>query len=124
MARNLTFESILSIKGRVLKRPEGQKHKRMRTGDIEVEVESLKVLNTASSNIPFIIRDYNKANEIIQMKYRYISLRYPGLQKNLRLRSEVIMKMREYLIKECNFVDIETPTLFKNTPEVCISEWY
>ncbi|XP_033344716.1 aspartate--tRNA ligase, mitochondrial [Bombus vosnesenskii] len=117
MARNLTFESILSIEGRVLKRPEGQKNKCMGTGDIEVEIKSLKVLNIASLNIPFIIRDYNKANENVQMKYRYISLRYPELQKNLRLRSEVIMKMREYLIKECNFVDIETPTLFKNTPE-------
>lgn len=124
MARNLTFESILSIEGRVLKRPEGQNNKCMGTGDIEVEIKSLKVLNIASLNIPFIIRDYNKANENVQMKYRYISLRYPELQKNLRLRSEVIMKMREYLIKECNFVDIETPTLFKNTPEVCISEWY
>ncbi|CAL7939440.1 unnamed protein product [Xylocopa violacea] len=80
-------------------------------------MESLKILNIANSKLPFIIRDYNKAKESTQLKYRYISLRYPELQKHLRLRSEMIMKMREYLIKECDFVDIETPTLFKPTPE-------
>ncbi|CAD1479775.1 unnamed protein product, partial [Heterotrigona itama] len=117
MAKNLTFESVLSIKGKVLKRPDGQENKHMETGDIEVEVKSLKVLNIAKSNMPFIIREYNKAKEDTQLKYRYISLRYPELQKNLRLRSDVIMKIREYLSRECNFVDIETPTLFKNTPE-------
>ncbi|XP_043795074.1 aspartate--tRNA ligase, mitochondrial [Apis laboriosa] len=117
MAKKLTFESVLSIEGKVLKRPKGQENKFMKTGDIEVEIKSIKVLNMANSNLPFIIRDYNKAKESTQMKYRYISLRYPQLQKNLRLRSKVVMKMREYLIKQCNFVDIETPTLFKNTPE-------
>lgn len=120
MVKKLTFESVLSIEGRVLKRPQGQENKFMKTGDIEVEIKSIKVLNMANSNLPFIIRDYNKAKESTQMKYRYISLRYPQLQKNLRLRSKIVMKMREYLIKQCNFVDIETPTLFKNTPEVCI----
>ncbi|XP_061935207.1 aspartate--tRNA ligase, mitochondrial isoform X2 [Apis cerana] len=117
IAKKLTFESVLSIEGKVLKRPKGQENKFMKTGDIEVEIKSIKVLNMANSNLPFIIRDYNKAKESTQMKYRYISLRYPQLQKNLRLRSKVVMKMREYLVKQCNFVDIETPTLFKNTPE-------
>ncbi|XP_017885472.1 aspartate--tRNA ligase, mitochondrial [Ceratina calcarata] len=117
ITKNLTFESVLSIEGTVLKRPDGQRNKNMPTGDIEIEVESLKVLNMAKPNLPFIIRDYNKAKESNQLKYRYISLRYPELQKYLRLRSKMIMKMREYLIKECGFVDIETPTLFKNTPE-------
>lgn len=90
----------------------------MKTGDIEVYIESLKILNIASRNLPIFIREYNKAKESQQMKYRYLSLRYPELQKNLRMRSSLIMKMREFLINECNFVDIETPTLFKNTPGV------
>lgn len=115
--KNLTFESVLSIEGRVLKRPDDQRNKNIPTGDIEIEVESLKVLNMAKPNLPFIIRDYNKAKESNQLKYRYISLRYPELQRCLRLRSKLIMKMREYLINKCDFVDIETPTLFKNTPE-------
>ncbi|CAL7939439.1 unnamed protein product [Xylocopa violacea] len=117
IVKNLTFESVLSIEGTVIKRPEGQENKYMKTGNIEVQMESLKILNIANSKLPFIIRDYNKAKESTQLKYRYISLRYPELQKHLRLRSEMIMKMREYLIKECDFVDIETPTLFKPTPE-------
>jgi len=100
-------------------RPMDQQNKKMKTGDIEVYVESLKVLNTASQNLPIFIREFNKAKESQQMKYRYLSLRYPELQRNLKIRSSLIMKMREFLINECSFVDIETPTLFKSTPGVC-----
>lgn len=106
--------------GTVCERPRGQKNTSMETGDIEVRIESLKVLNAAKSNLPLFIREFNKAKESTQMKHRYLSLRYPELQRNLRLRSQVTARMREYLIKECDFVDIETPTLFKNTPGVCI----
>lgn len=116
VAKNITLESVLTIKGIVLNRPENQKNKNMKTGDIEVSIESLEVLNTAKPNLPFIIREFHKAKESTQLKYRYMSLRYPELQRYLRLRSKVIMKMREYLINECDFVDIETPTLFKVTP--------
>lgn len=114
--QNVSYESVLSIVGKVISRPKDQQNKKMKTGDIEVHVESLKILNVASRNLPIFIREYNKAKESQQMKYRYLSLRYPELQRNLRIRSSFIMKMREFLINECNFVDIETPTLFKNTP--------
>ncbi|XP_070156119.1 aspartate--tRNA ligase, mitochondrial [Polyergus mexicanus] len=114
--KNLSYESVLSIVGKVISRPKDQRNKRMKTGDIEVYIESLKILNIASRNLPIFIREYNKAKESQQMKYRYLSLRYPELQRNIRMRSSLIMKMREFLINECNFVDIETPTLFKNTP--------
>lgn len=117
--QNVPYESVLSIVGKVISRPKDQQNKRMKTGDIEVHVESLKILNEASRNLPIFIREFNKAKESQQMKYRYLSLRYPELQRNLRMRSSVIMKMREFLINECNFVDIETPTLFKSTPGVC-----
>lgn len=116
--QNVSYESVLSIVGKVISRPKDQQNKKMKTGDIEVHVESLKILNVASRNLPIFIREYNKAKESQQMKYRYLSLRYPELQRNLRIRSSFIMKMREFLINECNFVDIETPTLFKNTPGV------
>lgn len=116
--QNLSFESVLSVVGKVMPRPEAQQNKRMKTGDIEVYVESLEILNVASQNPPIFIREYNKAKESQQMKYRYLSLRYPEMQRNLRLRSSLIMKMREFLINECSFVDIETPTLFKSTPGV------
>lgn len=117
--KNLPYESVLSIVGKVMSRPKDQQNKKMKTGDIEVYVESLKILNVASHNLPVFIREYNKAKESQQMKYRYLSLRYPALQRDLRMRSSFIMKMREFLINECNFVDIETPTLFKSTPGVC-----
>ena len=116
IAKNLSYESVISIVGTVCERPRGQKNTSMGTGDIEVQIESLEVLNAARSNLPLFIREFNKAKESTQMKHRYLSLRYPELQRNLRLRSRVIARMREYLIKECDFVDIETPTLFKNTP--------
>lgn len=111
---------MLSIVGKVISRPDGQQNKKMKTGDIEVYVESLEILNIASQNLPIFIREFNKAKENLQMKYRYLSLRYSELQRNLRLRSSLIMKMREFLINECSFVDIETPTLFKSTPGVCM----
>ncbi|XP_011170496.1 aspartate--tRNA ligase, mitochondrial [Solenopsis invicta] len=116
IVQNLSYESVLSVVGKVVPRPEDQQNRRMKTGDIEVYVESLEVLNVASQNPPIFIRDYNKAKESQQMKFRYLSLRYPEMQRNLRLRSSLIMKMREFLINECSFVDVETPTLFKSTP--------
>ncbi|XP_012540759.2 aspartate--tRNA ligase, mitochondrial isoform X2 [Monomorium pharaonis] len=114
--QTLSYESVLNIVGKVVPRPENQQNKKMKTGDIEVYVESLEVLNVASQNLPIFIREYNKAKESQQMKYRYLSLRFSEVQRNLRLRSSLIMKMREFLINECSFVDVETPTLFKSTP--------
>lgn len=116
----MSYESVLSVVGKVISRPEGQQNKKMKTGDIEVLIQSVEILNIASQNLPIFIREYNKAKESQQMKYRYLSLRYPELQRNLRMRSRLIMKMREFLINECDFVDIETPTLFKSTPGVCL----
>lgn len=116
---DLTFESVLTGTGRVVKRPEGQENKSMKTGKIEVMLESLEVLNSAKAQLPFSLRQFNKAKEQLQMQYRYLALRFPELQRNLRLRSEVISKMREYLTSHCGFVDIETPTLFRRTPGVC-----
>ncbi|XP_032687271.1 aspartate--tRNA ligase, mitochondrial isoform X2 [Odontomachus brunneus] len=113
---DVPYESVLRVAGKVVSRPESQKNKKIKTGDIEIHVESLEILNLASCNLPILIRNHNKATEVQQMKYRYLSLRYPELQRNLRMRSQLIMKMREFLINECSFVDIETPTLFKHTP--------
>ncbi|XP_035731567.1 aspartate--tRNA ligase, mitochondrial-like isoform X1 [Vespa mandarinia] len=114
--KNLPYESVIRVVGIVNMRPEEQVNKTMKTGDIEIQVDSIKVLNKALAHLPFSIRHYNKAKEITQMKYRYLALRYPEMQKNLRTRSKLIAKMREYLITECDFVDVETPTLFRSTP--------
>ena len=117
--KDLTLETIICIKGTVIPRPKDQCNTEMKTGDVEVDLDSIEVLNKAKSQLPFQIRHYSKAKETIQMTYRYLSLRFPDLQKNLRLRSWIKMKMREYLIYKCGFVDIATPTLFRKTPGVC-----
>lgn len=115
---DLTFESVLTVIGRVVERPEGQENKSLKTGKIEILAESIEILNSAKAQLPFSLRQFNKAKEPLQMQYRYLALRFPELQRNLRLRSEVVSKMREYLLNECGFVDIETPTLFRRTPGV------
>ncbi|VVC26055.1 Hypothetical protein CINCED_3A015968 [Cinara cedri] len=86
------------------------------TGMIEVIVDKLLLLNSVDTKIPFQIRKFHKANESLRLKYRYVDLRYPEMQYNLRLRSKLLMKMREFLINNRDFVEVETPTLFKKTP--------
>uniref|UniRef100_A0A4W4FBC8 Aminoacyl-transfer RNA synthetases class-II family profile domain-containing protein n=1 Tax=Electrophorus electricus TaxID=8005 RepID=A0A4W4FBC8_ELEEL len=108
----LSVESVLMVKGRVKRRPEGQENKNMPTGEIEVCAESVEVLNTCRT-LPFEIKDFVKKSEAMRMQYRYLDLRSPQMQANLRLRSRLVMKMREYLCYQHGFVDVETPTLFK-----------
>lgn len=94
------------------------KNKKQPTGDIEVISENITVLNKSKDNLPFNIREYQKAKESLRMRYRYLDLRFPLMQRNLRIRSEMLMKMREFLVNLSGFVDVETPTLFKATPGV------
>ncbi|KAJ8980311.1 hypothetical protein NQ317_005232 [Molorchus minor] len=112
---NLPLESIIQAKGTVLSRPKEMINKKQSTGEIEVLVNELKTLNKAKHNLPFNIREFQKAKESLRMQYRYLDLRFPQMQRNLRARSILIHKMREFLINN-HFVDVETPTLFKATP--------
>lgn len=114
----LSFETVLCITGKVIGRPPGQDNPKMTTGAIEIDVESLQVLNESRSQLPFSIRQHNMPKEALQMQYRYLALRFPFLQRNLRLRSQVLNKLRFFLIEQCGFVDVETPTLFRRTPGV------
>ncbi|XP_050819167.1 aspartate--tRNA ligase, mitochondrial isoform X2 [Gopherus flavomarginatus] len=108
-------ESVVRVTGTVTSRPPGQKNPRMPTGDIEVKVKTAEVLNSCKK-LPFEIKDFIKKSESLRMQYRYLDLRSFQMQHNLRLRSQMIMKMREYLCYLHGFVDVETPTLFKRTP--------
>lgn len=110
------FESILKVTGLVLARPIGMRNETMATGNIEVTMKSFVVLNEAKRNLPIEVRTFNRAKENLRMEYRYLDLRFSDMQKNLRTRSKVLMKMREYLINHCGFVEVETPTLFRRTP--------
>lgn len=111
------LESIIEIKGTVLARPTDMVNKKQLTGEIEVLVDKLRVVNKAKGVLPFNIREFQRAKESLRMKYRYLDLRFSEMQRNLRLRSSILMKMREFLINN-HFVDVETPTLFKATPGV------
>ncbi|XP_035279931.1 aspartate--tRNA ligase, mitochondrial [Anguilla anguilla] len=111
----LPLESVIKVTGKVIHRPPGQENKEMPTGAIEVCVGSLKVLNVCKK-LPFEIKDFVKKSESLRMQYRYLDLRSAQMQSNLRLRSQLVMKMREFLCNIHGFVDVETPTLFKRTP--------
>ncbi|XP_077414524.1 aspartate--tRNA ligase, mitochondrial isoform X2 [Vanacampus margaritifer] len=112
---NLTAESVIKVSGTVRQRPAGQENKEMPTGNIEVLAEHVEVFNVCRQ-LPFEIKDFVKKSESLRMQFRYLDLRSSYLQKNLRLRSQLVMKMRENLCNIHGFVDVETPTLFKRTP--------
>ncbi|KAL7386153.1 hypothetical protein ABVT39_004539 [Epinephelus coioides] len=112
---DLTTESVIKVTGTVRRRPAGQENKGMPTGEIEVLAESVEVFNMCRK-LPFEIKDFVKKSESLRMQYRYLDLRSTQMQRNLRLRSQLVMKMREYLCNVHGFVDVETPTLFKRTP--------
>lgn len=102
-------------------RPENMVNPKQATGEIEIMVKSLSVLNRAADKLPFSIREFQKAKEGLRMRYRYLDLRFPEMQRNMRVRSQMFAAMREFLVHRCDFVDVETPTLFKATPGV--STW-
>lgn len=112
----IPYESTLKVTGLVLARPIGMKNETMATGSIEVVMKSLVVLNESKKNLPIEMRNFNRSKEALRLEYRYLDLRFSDMQKNLRTRSKVLMKMREYLINHCGFVEVETPTLFRRTP--------
>ncbi|XP_017784300.1 PREDICTED: aspartate--tRNA ligase, mitochondrial [Nicrophorus vespilloides] len=112
----IPFESILKIEGTVVARPADMINRKQATGEIEVLVKSLEVLNECKSQLPFNIREFQKAKESLRMQYRYLDMRFPEMQRNLRVRSKMLKNMREFLVDDCGFVDVETPTLFKATP--------
>uniref|UniRef100_A0ABI7WBC4 Aminoacyl-transfer RNA synthetases class-II family profile domain-containing protein n=1 Tax=Felis catus TaxID=9685 RepID=A0ABI7WBC4_FELCA len=109
------MESVVQVSGTVISRPPGQENPKMPTGEIEIKVKSAQLLNTCKK-LPFEIKDFVKKTEALRLQYRYLDLRSFQMQYNLRLRSRMVMKMREYLCNLHGFVDIETPTLFKRTP--------
>jgi len=111
----LKNESVVYIKGIVVKRPEETINKKIPTGEIEVKIISIEVLNE-SKNLPFEIDSVEKVNESLRLKYRYLDMRRENFQKNLIKRSDFVFFVREFL-KQQNFVEVETPILTKSTPE-------
>ncbi len=114
-AHDLRSEYVLSVTGIVQHRPEGMTNASMPTGEIEVMVDSFEILN-GSEITPFEIRDDVDANEDLRLKYRYLDLRRPILQKNLLLRHRIYQVVHRYFDAQ-QFVEVETPVLMKSTPE-------
>ncbi|MDW7643726.1 MAG: aspartate--tRNA ligase [Desulfuromonadales bacterium] len=108
-------EYVIAVRGVVSPRPEGTVNPKMFTGEVEVEVRELRVLNTAKTP-PFMIDEYADVAESIRLKHRYLDLRRPGIQSNLMLRHRVARTVRTYLDNQ-GFLEIETPVLTKSTPE-------
>ncbi|MCB4756704.1 MAG: aspartate--tRNA ligase [Elusimicrobia bacterium] len=114
-AEKLRSEYVAQIKGAVRARPEGTKNANLPTGAVEVVAETLTLLNEAKTP-PFEISEYTQASEEVRLKYRYLDLRRPQLQRNLLMRHKVTQAVREFFDQE-GFIDIETPMLTRSTPE-------
>ena len=117
-AKNLRGEFVIAVKGEVVSRDEGTHNSKLATGDIEVKVSEILILNDAKVP-PFqleVAGSENLAAEDTRLKYRYLDLRRPQLQHNIRMRAKAVAKIREYFDNR-GFIEIETPILLKSTPE-------
>jgi aspartyl-tRNA synthetase len=117
-AKNLRGEFVIAVKGEVVSRSEGTHNAKLATGDIEVKVSEILILNDAKVP-PFqleVAGSENLAAEDTRLKYRYLDLRRPQLQHNIRMRAKAVRAIREYFDNR-GFIEIETPILLKSTPE-------
>ncbi len=115
MAEQLRSEFVIGVKGVVLERDKATINPEMNTGEIEVEVTDLTVYSKAQTP-PFEIKDQIPTNEEVRLRYRYLDLRRPELQKNMMLRSDVYHTIRRFYHDKA-FAEVETPVLMKSTPE-------
>ena len=112
-AKSLGREFVIQIDGQVIER--ASKNQNIPTGDIEILVKKLTILNS-SSTPPFTIEDNTDGGEELRMKYRYLDIRREPIKKNLILRHQITQQVRKYL-SESSFIEVETPCLIKSTPE-------
>jgi aspartyl-tRNA synthetase len=115
IAHNIRSEYVISVVGEIRRRPDGTENPSLPTGLIEMYVNDLKILNT-SAPLPFSLEEASETSESLRLKYRYLDLRRPEMQKNLIIRHKVIKTIRDYLDSK-GFLEIETPMLTKSTPE-------
>jgi aspartyl-tRNA synthetase len=115
IAEGIRPEYVLEIIGTVRRRPEGTENPNISTGQVEVAVEGIDILNTAKTP-PFQIQDDINVDEVLRLKYRYLDLRRPSMQQKLFLRHRITKLMRDYMDSK-GFVEVETPILIKSTPE-------
>ncbi|MHB1051056.1 MAG: aspartate--tRNA ligase [Bacteroidota bacterium] len=114
-AKDLRSEYVIAVTGKVEKRPHGTDNSKLPTGEIDVLVEELFILNK-SETPPFAIKDDIDTNEDLRLKYRYLDLRRPEMQERLLFRHKMYQVTRKYFDQH-SFVEVETPVLMKSTPE-------
>lgn len=114
-AETIRSEYVLAVKGKVRARTEDTVNPNMETGEIEIVISELRILNKAKTP-PFYIQDGIDVDETVRMKYRYLDLRRPEMQQNIMLRHKVAKAMRDFFDAN-GFLEIETPMLCKSTPE-------
>ncbi|WP_090751344.1 aspartate--tRNA ligase [Candidatus Nitrospira nitrosa] len=114
-AHSLRSECVVSVTGQVMARPDESKNPDLSTGDIEVFVDEVEILNEAKTP-PFLIEDDADVTESIRLKYRFLDLRRPRMQQLLSLRHGITQATREFVNAE-GFLEVETPILTKSTPE-------
>ena len=108
-------EFVVAAFGKVSPRPEGTVNPKMATGEVEIEISEIRILNPAKTP-PFMLDEFTEVAESLRLKYRYLDLRREGIQKNLIMRHKVAQTVRNYLTEK-DFLEIETPMLTKSTPE-------
>ncbi len=115
IAHNLKSEFVISVSGEIRKRPPGTENPNLSTGNIEMYVDKIEILNE-SHPLPFAIDETTETSELLRLKYRYLDLRRPEIQRNFIIRYRATKIIRDYL-DEKGFIEIETPVLTKSTPE-------
>ncbi len=115
VAEALRLEYVVQVKGQVCRRPPGMENPDLPTGEVEVAAQELTVLNTAKTP-PFYINEDAPVDEALRLRYRYLDLRRQRMQRNIILRHRVVKFIRDFLCDK-GFIEIETPILFKSTPE-------
>ena len=115
IAKRLGMEDVIAVRGLVRNRPDGNVNPNMPTGEIEILVQELEVLNEAQP-LPFLVSDRESGSEELRLEYRYLELRTVELQRTLAIRHQAYQSVRTHLAGE-GFMEVETPVLMKSTPE-------
>jgi aspartyl-tRNA synthetase len=114
-AETLRSEDVVRVRGAVRRRPAGTENPKLATGEVEVPAGDLEILNR-SETPPFVIAAEEEPAEDVRLRYRYLDLRRPRMQRNLTVRHRIVKAIRDYF-DEHDFIEIETPNLIKSTPE-------